>query len=100
MRLIHCFLILVSFGPGFVHAAAKKLIEFGWDEPDTRYLKEHIAQMEKMPFDGCVFHIKYTKTNGTGRGDFMWEGWGKRAFHEVELKAALDELKATKFKRF
>jgi hypothetical protein len=33
----------------------KKLIEFGWDEPDTTYLRAHIAEMEKTPFDGTVF---------------------------------------------
>ena len=27
----------------------KKLIEFGWDEPDTAFLREHIAAMQKTP---------------------------------------------------
>jgi len=35
----------------------KKLIEFGWDYPDIKYLKDHINQMEKQPFDGVVFSI-------------------------------------------
>src|SRR5207244_10264732 len=26
----------------------KKLIEFGWDEPTTAFLREHIAEMEQM----------------------------------------------------
>ena len=37
-------------------ASQKRLIEFGWDEPDTAFLRRHIAQMERSPFDGCVFH--------------------------------------------
>ena len=28
----------------------KKLIEFGWDEPDTRFMREHIAEMQASPF--------------------------------------------------
>lgn len=27
-------------------AVAKKLIEFGWDEPDTAFMRKHIAQMD------------------------------------------------------
>jgi hypothetical protein len=77
----------------------KHLIEFGWDEPDTAFMKSHIAEMEKTPFDGTVFHLLYTKPDGT-RGRFMNECWSKRAFTETELQHATDELKATKFTRF
>ncbi len=34
----------------------KKLIEFGWDEPDTGMLQRLKDQFEQSPFDGCVFH--------------------------------------------
>jgi hypothetical protein len=79
--------------------AQKKLIEFGWDEPDTAFMREHIEEMERSPFDGCVFHAHYTKPNG-GKGDFMWEGWDTRAFKAEELQAALLDLKTTRFRRF
>ena len=42
-----------------VEAAEKKLIEFGWDEPGTKFMREHIAEMQQTPFDGCVFHVEY-----------------------------------------
>src|SRR5438093_1619249 len=42
-------------------AGDKKLIEFGWDEPDTAFMRAHVREMEKSPFDGCVFHIMYAK---------------------------------------
>lgn len=77
----------------------KKLIEFGWDEPDTAFMRAHVAEMERTPFDGCVFHIRYTKAGGT-LGDFLWENWGTRAFDESEFKAAIDDLKNTPFKHF
>ena len=65
-------------------AAKKKLIEFGWDEPDTAFMREHVAEMERTPFDGCVFHVDYPKPSG-GKGSFIWEGWGTRAFTAPEL---------------
>src|SRR5438128_7026362 len=77
----------------------KRLIEFGWDEPDTRFMREHIAEMERTPFDGCVFHLLYTEPNGS-RGNFMWEAWGKRSFSAAELQPALDDLQATPLHRF
>ncbi|MEO6434951.1 MAG: hypothetical protein ABIP55_04215, partial [Tepidisphaeraceae bacterium] len=64
----------------------KKLIEFGWDEPDTVFLRRHHMTMEKTPFDGCVFHLP---------GDFLWQSWCKRTFTEAELAGALDDLRHT-----
>lgn len=83
------------------HAAEHKkyLIEFGWDEPDTRYLREHITEMEKMPFDGCVFHAGYRKASG-GDGSFTWEGWSSNSITKAQLAPAIEDLKATKFRRF
>src|SRR5215207_8691534 len=69
----------------------KKLIEFGWDEPDPAFLRKHITVMEKTPFDGTVFHAT---------SDFLWKGWSSRAFKEEELASAIADLKATNVKRF
>lgn len=77
----------------------KKLIEFGWDEPDTAFMRANVREMEKSPFDGTVFHVMYTRPDG-GEGHFMWEGWGTRKFTEPEFTKAVDDLKATEFKRF
>jgi hypothetical protein len=77
----------------------KKLIEFGWDEPGTDFMREHIAEMEQTPFDGCVFHVNYKKADGA-MGSFTWECWGSKAFTEDELKSTIDDLKNTKFKKF
>lgn len=80
-------------------AGRKQLIEFGWDEPDTGFLRRHINAMEQTPFDGCVFHAHFTGPDGQ-TGNFTWSGWGQRAFAEAELEAALDDLRATPFRRF
>jgi hypothetical protein len=77
----------------------KRLIEFGWDEPDTTFMRRHIAEMEETPFDGCVFHVLSSDPRGT-RENFTWLCWGRRAFSEAELKTAADDLKATTVRRF
>ncbi len=82
-----------------IKAAKKKLIEFGWDEQDTAFLRRHVKQMEQTPFDGCVFHVKYTNPEGKSV-PFTWQCWGKRAFRDTELQPALNDLKATRFHRF
>jgi hypothetical protein len=30
---------------------AKKLIEFGWDEPDIAFMRTHITELQGTPFD-------------------------------------------------
>ena len=77
----------------------KRLIEFGWDEPDTAFMKEHIEEMERTPFEGCVFHINYTRPVGEPQS-FLWEAWGKKKFKPEQLDAAISELKTTKFQKF
>ncbi len=85
--------------PSRQEAGRKRLIEFGKDEPDAAFLRKHIARMERTPFDGTVFTLTYARPDG-GRGDFQWECWGKRAFTEAELHPALEDLEATRFRRF
>jgi hypothetical protein len=80
-------------------APAKKLIEFGWDEPGPAFMRRHIAQMEATPFDGCAYHLDYTRPDGSS-GNFTWEAWGRRTFTRAELQASIDDLEATPFRRF
>src|SRR3954451_23584595 len=77
----------------------KKLIEFGWDEPDTRFMREHIKEMEQTPFDGCVFTVAAKNADGTST-QFISECWGRRKFNKSELQNAVEDLKATRFKKF
>ena len=77
----------------------KKLIEFGWDEPDTGFLRQHLAEMEKTPFDGCVFHADFERADGR-KGSFTWDSWSTNAFTEADLKKPFDDLKALRPSRF
>ena len=76
----------------------KKLIEFGWDEPDTAFMRDHAAEMDKTPFDGCVYHLRYLQPDGKD-ADFLWACWGKQAFTTRQVQHAIDDLKATRFQR-
>lgn len=89
----------MPWSAGSRRAGGKKLIEFGWDEPDTAFMRRHTAEMEATPFDGCVFHLTYTASTGKS-ANFTWECWSKRVFSEAELRPALEELKATRFRKF
>jgi hypothetical protein len=73
----------------------KKLIEWGWDEPDTKFMRDNIEKMEQFPFDGLVFHAMSAK-----KENLSWEVWGKKKFAPEDFKQAIDDLKATKFHRF
>jgi hypothetical protein len=84
-------------GPPPRPAKLKKLIEFGWDEPDPSFMRRHLAQLEATPFDGCVYHLSGRR----GREDgITWRGWGTYAFTEADVDSGLRDLKATPFKRF
>ncbi len=75
------------------HVPAKKLIEFGWDEPDTAFMRRHLAELEQSPFDGCVFHAVARSASGTPE-NFAWLGWGRREFKRDDLRQAFDDLAA------
>ena len=93
--------LIVALTParGDEPAKPKVLIEFGWDEPDTAFLRQNIAAMERTPFDGCVFHAVAESADGR-LADLAWKAWGKRGFSEAELTEAFDDLKATRLSRF
>jgi hypothetical protein len=88
-----------STAPSTAPAPPKFLIEFGWDEPTTAFMREHIAQMERTPFDGTVYHLQYRKSDGA-MGSFMNDCWGMQSFSDAQLQNALDDLAHTPFHTF
>jgi hypothetical protein len=77
----------------------KKLIEFGWDEPDTSSLRKYHTQFERSPFDGCVFHVTARSETGVSE-NFTWLCWGRRQFSAAQFKTALDDLDSIAPSRF
>ncbi len=53
---------LFILGAAFPLAAQErpkvKLLEFGWDNPLPEFVRDHIREMEKRPFDGLIFRTK------------------------------------------
>jgi hypothetical protein len=100
MRLITlglaCVLVVTSFASA---QTRKRLIEFGWDEPDTAFMRQHIAAMEQTPFDGTVFHLNFKADDGSMQ-NYVWHTWSARRFELKDFQHAIDDLKATPFKRF
>jgi len=47
----------------------KKLIEYGWDVPNPQFVREHIREMEKRPFDGLILRM------AVGGRVFVKEKW-------------------------
>lgn len=75
----------------------KKVIEFGWASPGPAYIRDHIREMERRPFDGIIFALPTDV--GAGR-IFHLKTWGKArenpARFDKELKT-LSEIAWDKF---
>ena len=95
--------LLVVFLVGAFTAQAapirKKLIETGWDQPDTATLRKNVAEMEQQtPFDGVIIGCTGVKADGTKaslRPVFSSTPWEAQWF-----QSCIDDLQATPFKRF
>jgi hypothetical protein len=90
-------LCLIALSSAFGSVKGKKLIEYGWDVPDTRYVRDHVREMEKMPFDGVVIHVGQSGQEGPLPAS--WRCWGKKRFEPKDYEPAIDDLRATKFER-
>jgi len=76
----------------------KKLIETGWDEPDTERLLKNLDEMEKRPFDGVVVGV-------VGRIDekkrcVLREAFAATPWEREWFQPAVANLRACKFRRF
>lgn len=70
----------------------KKLIELGWDKPDTASLRKNLKEMEKSPFDGVIIGVTGKQENGDSvsvRNTFNNVPWKKEWFAQsvADLKA-------------
>ena len=75
----------------------KKLIETGWDMPDTRTLRANLTEIESRPFDGVVIQAVGRDAAGKPRRlgwAFLDEKWQREWF-----QPCVDDLRACKFRR-
>jgi hypothetical protein len=77
----------------------KKLIEVGWDIPDTAFLRGHHPEMERTaPFDGLNFYVTAAKPEG-GRADSL-KIWDGQPWQRTWFTNAIADLKACRFTKF
>ena len=77
----------------------KKIIAFAANTVEPAYLREHIADMEKLPIDGLNIFV-YPDDWGPRRSGQEGMFFGGRRFTRSDFSKALADLKATKFTRF
>ncbi len=71
----------------------KKLIEYGWDAPDTQWFRQNLKQMESSPFNGITLQITGQSPDGKPRPTiqtFVEEKWEPSWFASCieDLKSA------------
>jgi hypothetical protein len=85
--------------------SGKKLIYYGWGIRDTQYIRDHWQAMEQMPFDGTGIMVAVDR-QGWQQGrqatdnQLSWQVMGKRQFQIEEFRAAIEDLKAAKWRTF
>src|SRR4051812_9542522 len=104
MRRLICLSILASltgcsqsFHPSPTH---KKLISYGNDWPNTSYVRDHIAEMEQRPYDGCAISVSEDEKPILSGDNLGIRMWGKTRYDSSKFDHCIAELRATKFKKF
>jgi hypothetical protein len=67
----------------------KKIVEYGWDVPYPDFVRDHIRDMEKRPFEGIIF-----RTNEFNHA------FDARPWNRSDLQPQLDTLAQIKWQRF
>ena len=79
-------------------AADKKIIGFACNVVEPAYLREHVADIERLPLDGLNISV-YADDWGPRRTGQEGMLFGGRRFQRADFNKALVDLKATRFKR-
>ena len=77
----------------------KKIIEWGFDQPDTAMMRANIARMEQEPFDGVIF-AAFGLDSKKHALDLPRNCWGHTAFTREQFANVVADLKATHFTKF
>ena len=60
--LVTCIVFIA--GISLAEEPARKVIEWGWDEPDTKFIRENIGAMEQHPFDLVLLDLRMPGLDG------------------------------------
>jgi hypothetical protein len=72
-----------------------KVIEFGWDIPNTRFVKNNIIRMENQPFDGVVLTAQYDQND-----TLDWIAFSNTHLNNAVISNAIQDLQSTNFVKF
>jgi len=78
----------------------KKLISYGQDWPNTAYVRDHIIEMENLPFDGVVIAASRGAEPAIAGESVGLTAWGKTRYDFAEYAHCVADLHATRFKKF
>lgn len=84
-------------GSPFRVAPHKKLIEWGWDEPSPAFMHANAERMDRLGFDGVIFHAEPV-VNGQPV-NFAWSCWSTKKFEYEQFTKNLADLQACNFQR-
>ena len=79
-------------------ARSPKLIEWGWDTPNTAYLRRNAEATKNIPFDGVILSANVIEEPTDGKKDWSfnltWRGFGEQEFEYDQFSGVMENLKA------
>jgi hypothetical protein len=81
-------------------AGSRKIIEWGWGTPETTYIRAHVKEMERLPFDGLGLDLKADSGPPNATARFSWKVWGAKVLQRDDYAEAIEALCGTQFERF
>jgi len=81
-------------------AETRKVIEWGWGTPEATYIRDHVKEMERLPFDGLGLDLRADGGPPNTSGHFSWNVWGAKALRKDDYAEAIGALCGTQFERF
>ena len=82
------------------------IVEYSWTSPDTKYLHDNVAEMEKRPLDGVTVRVADPRLahgnllNGVGKGDAGWAAFQNKPLSREVIEPAIEDLKTMPFGKF
>jgi hypothetical protein len=78
-------------------SAGKKLIEWGWDEPDAAFMRANVDSMDRMGFDGVVLHLTARRDGQVTVPTTAY--WSPKRFQYADFEQSIADLRAARFTR-
>ena len=91
-------LCVLAACPLLAGTQGKKLVQYA--PCDTAFVRQHVNEMEKIPLDGIAITVYGKDSSGKYTRGLSWEAFTKNRGNPEDYQNAINNLKATKFRRF